>query len=434
MLLSINLNRKFTSYLIEDYLAIKTKVLNYSKKFGAFCFLDNHEYDFKKSYDCIVGAGSMSHLVADSNSGNLDALDKFLYKKNDWVFGHVSYDIKNEIEELSSSNFDGIQYPQILFFVPEIVFILSYKELKIGVYSPKNEDKIFAEINVYAEIEENKIKIPPLKSRFTRTQYIETVKKLKQHILKGDCYEINFCQEFYTSNATLDPIKVYSKLNKFSPNPFSAFYKYKDKFLMCASPERFLKKTGSVLTSQPMKGTSKRIIDDKDADEIQKNALLYDDKERSENIMIVDLVRNDLSKVCEEGSVMVEEFLGIHTFPQVHQMISTVSGILKEDIKISDIFRATFPMGSMTGAPKKKVMDLIDRYEKTKRGLFSGTVGYIDPEGNFDFNVVIRSLQYNSTNKYLSAIAGSAITFNSIPENEYDECLLKISALKKALG
>ncbi len=409
-------------------------MLNYSKKFGTFCFLDNHEYEFKKSYDCIVGAGNMSHLVSCSNSGNLDALDKFLYKKNDWVFGHVAYDIKNEIEELSSSNFDGVKFPQILFFVPEIVLILSGKQLKIGAYSPKNADKIFDEINDSAEVEENKIKIPSLKSRFTRTEYIKTIKKLKQHILKGDCYEINFCQEFYTSNATLDPVNVYNKLNKFSPNPFSAFYKYTDKFLMCASPERFLRKTGSVLTSQPMKGTAKRFIDDKDADEIQKNALLLDDKERSENIMIVDLVRNDLSKVCEEGSVRVEEFLGIYSFPQVHQMISTISGILKEGMKISDIFRATFPMGSMTGAPKKKVMDLIERYEKTKRGLFSGTVGYIDPEGNFDFNVVIRSLQYNSTTKYLSAIAGSAITFNSIPENEYDECLLKISALKKALG
>ncbi len=408
-------------------------MLNYSNKFGTFCFLDNHEYDFKKSYDCVVGAGNISHLVSDSSSGNLDALDKYFYKKNDWVFGHVAYDIKNEIEELSSANFDGVKFPQILFFVPEIVLILSGKQLKIGVCSSTNTDKIFDEINVSAEVEENKIKTPSLKSRFTRTEYIRTIKKLKQHILKGDCYEINFCQEFYTSNATLNPVKVYNKLNKFSPNPFSAFYKYTDKFLMCASPERFLKKAGSVLTSQPMKGTSKRFIDDKNADEIQKNALLLDDKERSENIMIVDLVRNDLSKVCEEGSVRVEEFLGIYTFPQVHQMISTVSGILKEDTTISDIFRATFPMGSMTGAPKKKVMDLIERYEKTKRGLFSGTVGYIDPEGNFDFNVVIRSLQYNRTNQYLSAIAGSAITFNSVPENEYDECLLKIIALKKAL-
>ncbi len=433
MLLSINLNRKFTSYLIEDFLTIKTQVLNYSERFSTFCFLDNHEYNFKKSYDCIVGAGYVSHFVPGNRPYNLEGLDQFINKKGDWFFGHVSYDVKNEIEDLSSANFDGIEFPQILFFVPEIVFILSGTRLQIGVLPIHNADKIFNEIISAKSKKEKKRNIPVLKSRITQKKYLETVKKLKEHILKGDCYEINFCQEFYASNAMIDPIKVYRNLNLISPNPFSAFYKYHDKFLMCASPERFLKKQGNVLISQPIKGTAKRDIDDQKADDLQKNALSQNEKERSENIMIVDLVRNDLAKICKEGSVKVEEFLGIYTFPQVHQMISTVSGILKEDTKLSEIFHATFPMGSMTGAPKKKVMELIEKYEKTKRGLFSGTVGYINPEGNFDFNVVIRSLQYYSINHYLSIIAGSAITFNSIPENEYHECLLKISAMKKAL-
>lgn len=433
MLLSINLNRKFTSYLIEDFLTIKTQVLNYSKRFSTFCFLDNHEYDFKKSHDCIAGAGCISHFISDNGSYNLESIDQFVNRKDDWIFGHVSYDIKNEIEELSSANFDGIEFPQILFFVPEVVFIFSRTKLQIGVFPAQDADKIFNEIISTKSKQEKKMKIPVLKSRLTQKKYLETVKKIKEHILKGDCYEINFCQEFYALNAIIDPIKVYKNLNLLSPNPFSAFYKCNDKFLMCASPERFLKKQGNILISQPIKGTTKRIIDDQKADDLQKNALLLNEKERSENIMIVDLVRNDLAKVCKEGSVKVEEFLGIYTFPQVHQMISTISGILKEDTKLSEIFHATFPMGSMTGAPKKKVMQLIEQYEKTKRGLFSGTVGYIDPEGNFDFNVVIRSLQFNSTNHYLSVIAGSAITFKSIPENEYEECLLKISAMKKAL-
>ncbi len=427
------MKRTFTSYLIEDFLTIKKQVLNYSKRFSTFCFLDNHEYDFEKSYDCIAGAGYVAYFISGNQSRNLQDLDQFINKTGDWIFGHVSYDIKNEIEELSSANFDGIEFPQILFFVPEIVFIISTTNLEIGILSGQNADRIFKEIVSTQSDEEIKTKAPVLKSRVTRKEYLEIVKKLQAHILKGDCYEINFCQEFFDLDATVDPIKVYRNLNRYSPNPFSAFYKYGDKFLMCASPERFLKKKGNVLISQPIKGTAKRIIHDQNADTIQKNLLLHNEKERSENIMIVDLVRNDLAKVCEEGSVKVDEFLGVYTFPQVHQMISTVSGIVKEGTTLSEIFQATFPMGSMTGAPKKRVMELIEKYEKTKRGLFSGTVGYIDPGGNFDFNVIIRSLQYNSTNRYLSIIAGSAITFNSIPENEYEECLLKISAMKKSI-
>ena len=202
---------------------------------------------------------------------------------------------------------------------------------------------------------------------------------------------------------------------------------------MCASPERFLKKTGNEIISQPIKGTSKRILNDTKADNLLKEKLLNSKKERSENIMIVDLVRNDLAKICTEGSVHVKDFLKIYSFPQVHQMISTIAGNLKEETTLSQILSATFPMGSMTGAPKKIVMELIDQYEKTKRGLFSGTVGYINTDGDFDFNVVIRSILYNKQNKYISIQAGSAITFKSIPEEEYEECLVKVNAMKKAL-
>ena len=282
-------------------------------------------------------------------------------------------------------------------------------------------------------IEIQKQDAPVLKSRFAKDEYIETVKKIQQHIVRGDCYEINFCQEFYADDVVINPFSVYRKLSALSPNPFSAFYKYEDKYLMCASPERFLKKTGRTIISQPIKGTAKRIHNDEKTDEQQKNDLSVNEKERSENIMIVDLVRNDLAKICTEGSVFVKDFLSIYSFPQVHQMISTITGNLKENITLAEIFSATFPMGSMTGAPKKRVMELIEKYEKTKRGLFSGSIGYMNPEGDFDFNVVIRSVLYNQSKKYLSIQAGSAITFKSVPENEYEECLLKVAAIKKAL-
>jgi para-aminobenzoate synthetase component 1 len=206
-----------------------------------------------------------------------------------------------------------------------------------------------------------------------------------------------------------------------------------DKYLICASPERFLKKTGNKIISQPMKGTARRDLQDAAMDEQLKQTLFLDAKERSENVMVVDLVRNDLSKICTDGTVQVDELFGVYTFPQVHQMVSTVSGELKADVSFSDIIDASFPMGSMTGAPKYRVMQLIDEYEPIGRGLFSGSVGYIDPEGNFDFNVIIRSIFYNSSTNTLSYYAGSAITFYSDAVKEWEECLLKAEAIKKVL-
>ncbi|MBL7747847.1 MAG: chorismate-binding protein, partial [Chitinophagaceae bacterium] len=161
--------------------------------------------------------------------------------------------------------------------------------------------------------------------------------------------------------------------------------------------------------------------------------LFHSAKDRSENVMVVDLVRNDLAKICTEGTVKVDELYGIYSFPQVHQMISTVSGELKQGISFADIIKATFPMGSMTGAPKKRVMELIEQYEQTRRGIFSGAVGYIAPNGDFDFNVVIRSIMYNAATRYLSYQAGSGITFYSDPEMEWEECLMKAAAIRKVL-
>ena len=407
-------------------------MLNFLQEFSISCFLDNNEYEFDKSYECLAGAGVLYAATAHPLNG-LSKITELQKSYKDWIFGHLSYDAKNEIEELHSAHPDGIQFPEYFFFVPEIVFIINDRQLQIGTCNVHNADNIYKEI-ISATAKRNEDHITTeLKSRFTKTEYIDTVKILRDHILRGDCYEINFCQEFYTDIAEIDPLFVYKQLSKFSPSPFSAFYKHNDKYLACSSPERFLKKTGNTIISQPIKGTAKRNTNDVKVDEQQKKDLLNDAKERSENIMIVDLVRNDLSRICTEGSVFVKDFLRVHSFPHVYQMISTISGNLKNDILIEDIFQATFPMGSMTGAPKKRVMELIEMYERTKRGLFSGTVGYINPEGDFDFNVVIRSILYNSSDKYVSIQAGSAITFKSDPEKEYEECLVKIEALRKVL-
>lgn len=406
-------------------------MLNFLQRFGIFCFLDNNEYDFDKSYDCIAGAGVIQSILSKPTS-SLKEIDKFIEVQQDWIFAHLTYDVKNKIEDLHSANPDKIQFPEYLLFVPEIVFILNKNELQIGACK-KNPDEIYKAIISSPISKIKKETVPVLQSRFTKEEYIDTVKKLQQHILRGDCYEINFCQEFYANEAVINPLNVYKKLNKISPNPFSAFYKYNNKYLVCASPERFLKKTGNTIFSQPIKGTAKRIFSNVKKDETEKEKLFNSEKERSENIMIVDLVRNDLTKICIEGSVFVKDFLKIYSFPQVHQMISTITGTLKKNVSIADIFSATFPMGSMTGAPKKRVMELIEKYERTRRGLFSGTVGYINPDGDFDFNVVIRSLLYNQSNHYLSLQAGAAITFKSDAKKEYEECLLKITAMQQAL-
>jgi para-aminobenzoate synthetase component 1 len=219
-----------------------------------------------------------------------------------------------------------------------------------------------------------------------------------------------------------------------SPSPFSAYYRLFDRYLLCASPERYLRKQGNALISQPIKGTSRRDRTNSENDEMSKSELFYSEKERSENVMVVDLVRNDLSKVCEQGSVEVAELFGIYSYPTVHQMISTVKGKLLPEVNFADVLKATFPMGSMTGAPKKKVMELIEEYEQTKRGLYSGTLGYISPSDDFDFNVVIRSILYNERDETISYQVGSAITANSNATKEYEECLLKAQAIVKVFS
>jgi para-aminobenzoate synthetase component I len=421
-----------STYPISDFKKTKEKVLNWAQQFDTFSFLDNHQYQIEPhSMECLLAAGVRRQLKVDAGNA-LGQLQKFIDDRKSWLFGHLGYDLKNEIEAFSNSQKSGIEFPDLFFFEPEVIIRLGEKEMMIEAENP---DEVFAAISVASQPTDGfKSNTVQVQSRFSQQEYISTIKKLQQHILRGDCYEINFCQEFYDEEAMIDPVSVYKKLSNISPNPFSALYKMDDQWLICASPERFLKKQGNKILSQPIKGTSKRVKGNKRQDEISKNDLLHSAKDRSENVMVVDLVRNDLAKVCKEGTVQVDELYGIYSFPQVHQMISTVSGELDSDITFSDIIKATFPMGSMTGAPKRRVMQLIEQYEQTKRGIFSGAVGYISPDDDFDFNVVIRSIMYNANTGYLSFQTGSAITFYSDPEKEWEECLLKATAIKTVLA
>ncbi len=392
------------------------------------------------NYDFLIAAGSTDQIeIKDDEKENFSKLQDFYNAKPDWIFGHISYDMKNNIEKISTQHPNDIGFSKLFFFRPKILLISNKNQVEIHLhdnFSP--QDQTFAE-NLEVEQKINSEETQTFESfkititnRISKERYFAGYKKIQHHIQQGNIYEANYCQEFFAKTMIQNPDKVYIKLNTISPAPFSAYYRNEDRFLMCASPERYLTKKGNKIISQPIKGTTRRGLT-VDEDRQRKESLINSSKEKAENVMIVDLVRNDLSRTAERGSVSVDELFGIYSFPQVHQMISTVSSRLKEGFSIFDVLKTTFPMGSMTGAPKISAMKIIDETEAMARGLYSGTVGYISPEGNADFNVIIRSIQYNQSRNLLSFITGGAITIQSNAEDEYEECFVKANGLFKAL-
>ena len=343
--------------------------------------------------------------------------------------GFVTYDVKNEIEALSSSNFSGLAWPLLHFFQPDTCLYWHGDTLQIaGEKTDVLEAILATEVPVAAPPS-----VPPLRPRLPRADYLRAVENVREDILNGEVYELNLCQEFYAEGVTLDPVAAFWQLNAASPAPYAGFLRHHDHYLLCASPECFITKQQAIITSQPIKGTRRRGATPAE-DEQQRLALLHDEKERAENLMIVDLVRNDLARVARTGTVRVLELFGTYGFRHVWQLISTVAAELQPETSLADILRATFPMGSMTGAPKVRAMQLIEHYEASRRGLYSGSFGYVDATGDFAFNVVIRSLQYRADTGYLSLQVGSAITYDSVPEQEYQECLLKAQGVLEALS
>lgn len=435
--------RLFFPIQIDNITALKTQLLTLSEDISHFCFLDSNNYP---NYPYSTFGSLFAIDAIDSISVNHDCLaqfEAFQQKNKDWLFGYLSYDLKNEIESnLHSLNFDGIQHPLLHFFVPKYLVKIEKNKIEVGVYG-NNDIEIKHNLEHFYNILESpkssynlqitNYKLPQIQQRFSKQDYLETIDKIKAHIVRGDMYEMNLCQEFFAHHAHLHPLAAFEKLNAISKAPFTSYFKNQENYLLCASPERFLKRQKNKLISQPIKGTRKRGSTEAEDKQIKQD-LFFNEKERSENVMIVDLVRNDFSRIALDNTVDVEELFGIYSFEQVHQLISTITCRIAPQATFSDIIRATFPMGSMTGAPKISALHIIESLEKTKRGLFSGCVGYITPNGNFDFNVVIRSILYNSAKKYLSIQAGSAITIDCNAEQEYEECLLKAQAMFKALN
>ena len=416
------------SYSLKNKDLFVKKVVNFSANQSHFTLLNSN--DSFDDYNLIIAYGVESFIKSSKNS--LKKIDKYIDTVKDWVFGYLSYDLKNEIENLSDLNEDIFNLPNLYFFQPKVIWLI--KEGKAEIYSlnERNLDEDWDNINSINYKESMKKSSVDLILRTSKYEYVRKIEKIKQRILKGDCYEINFCFDMYSKNKTIDPYQTYIKLNDYTRSPMSTFFKLNNLYLLSSSPERFIKRTNKKLISQPIKGTAKRGFNSIEDKEI-KDRLLSSPKELSENHMIVDLVRNDLSRVAEKGSVKVKNLNKLNTFERVHQLISTVEAKIESKTEFSKIIKGMFPMGSMTGAPKIKSMNIIDEFESTKRGLYSGSVGYIKPNKDFDFNVVIRSIIYDSLLRKINVNVGSAITFKCDAETEFEECLLKAEPMIKSL-
>lgn len=429
--------RTVVNKTIADISHFKNQVLHWSEQFREIVFLDsNSESNNQKysNYDLVLAVDAFTSIKTDYVN-SFQELHQYQSQSKDWLFGYLSYDLKNNLEDLNSNNFDGLEFPDLFFFQPKKIFLLKGNNLEIQ-YLRMCDDEIESDLE---EIINNEIvhfeseNLIAIQHRISKEKYLSKVTQMLHHIHLGNIYEANFCMEFFAENAQINPLEIYQKLNKISEPPFAVYFKNNSNYVMCASPERYLKKEDLKVISQPIKGTSRRFLYENE-DELSKINLQNDQKERSENIMIVDLVRNDLSKTAIKGSVIVEELCQIYSFKQVHQMISTIVSEVENTTSPVAVIQTTFPMGSMTGAPKISAMKIIEDLEETKRGLYSGAIGYFTPQNNFDFNVVIRSILYDAKSKYLSFSVGSAITSEAIPEKEYDECMLKAKALFEVLS
>lgn len=447
---------------IENIEKFKQQALAWANQFNTVCYLDSNNYKLDKhtQFDCLIGIDSIDYVVfpSEHNLETLPATDSARVSHNEnnpfellhnfWkrnckeeeqsklilnqpLFGYLSYDLKNNVEKLESNNLDNLALPELFFFKPR--YVIHIKNNQVTINRRGLEANYLIEQIQQTNVPKNQQQAVQLKSRINKQQYINKVEAIKQHIVEGNIYEMNLCNEFYAEKTSINALPIFIDLNEQTKAPFASFLKFKNNYVLSFSPERFLQKTGNKLISQPIKGTIKKGKTNQENKQLQAQ-LKADIKERAENVMIVDLVRNDLTKSSKTGTIKVDELFGIYEFETVNHMISTVSAKAKNNISLVDIIKNAFPMGSMTGAPKIRAMQIIEDIEETKRGVYSGAIGYITPNGNFDFNVVIRSLVYNANKHYLSLQTGGAITYDSVPEKEYDEMLLKAKAIRQFLA
>ncbi len=400
------------------------QILNWLSNQSHAAILNGNSYTYpNQPFQNLMAAGKKSIEL------NSDWQQTIRQKNPDsWWFGYLGYDLKETSASEQRPVF--LQFPEWKFFEADVVFEINKNTIIIHAEHPEN---LIEEIHRLPEyITKPFPKNPGFSAALSKTEYLKIVERVKQLIREGEVYELNLCQ-YFQANWSPNGLSFFEALNRKYPMPFSGWFRSGSEEIASASPERFLKRDGAELISQPIKGTAKR-GQTQEEDDKNKLVLLNSEKERAENMMIVDLVRNDLAKVSKTGSTTVEEMFGIYAFPKVFQMISTVRSVLQNKRDTADALDSTFPMGSMTGAPKQEVMKRISALEPFRRGAYSGALGYFGPGTNFDFNVLIRSLFINHKTGESGFAVGSAITIDSDPEDEWDECKNKAAALLDVCG
>lgn len=408
---------------------LKESLLAWAADFDYAVFLDscNTSIDQYGDYEFILG-------VADRDTETCTSWEELEEKAGEgnqaWWFGSLTYDAKNELEpKLRSDNPPAIPFPNLVFFRAETV-----------IYQRRGESNVesFPDYSVQlakgSTLPKGAIRLEgELKSNFSREEYLETVEAIRGHIFEGDSYEINLSQNFHTTGEIDSPAAVWRQLTSVSPTPYAAYCRFRDTHLLCASPERFLQLKGDRIITQPIKGTARRDNDpDKDRELVEQ--LRASRKEQAENVMIVDLSRNDLYRSSIVNGVKVPKLYEVQSFAKVHHLVSTVEATKSPEISSLDVIANTFPPGSMTGAPKFRSCELIDQYERSARGMYAGSVGYLSPEGDFDLNVVIRSMIWHEPSRVLTYQMGGAITWDSDPASEYMETLIKARAIQEVLA
>ncbi|MDX2194872.1 MAG: anthranilate synthase component I family protein [Cytophagales bacterium] len=413
-------------YSKSEIVQFKQKSLRYAcQKYEYVVLLEPNQFGItQKSFPCKLIFASSCHVPAATYG--FDTFCNEIADNQYDYFGFMTYSLMHGIEGIAKGSSAAVSFPDFMFFVPEYEITFDHDGALLS-------ETLMHQIELYSAPPHITPILHHFKPHFNKNEYVNTVHDIQRQIINGNIYEINFCNTWDSPYAVIDPINTFFELMHHSPMPFAAFLKYKQKYCLCASPERFLHKNGNNIISQPIKGTSKRGKSQTE-DNIIIDKLLASDKEYSENIMITDLVRNDLSKIAARGTVTVSELCKLYTYSSVHQLITTVSCICGSEYTFGDIIKAAFPMGSMTGAPKYNAIKLIQHYEKIDRGLFSGSIGYVSGNKDFDFNVVIRSIFYDEEANVLTFSAGSGITAYAHAYDEWDECITKIQSMIAALG
>ncbi|WP_319371029.1 aminodeoxychorismate synthase component I [uncultured Ilyobacter sp.] len=417
------------------------------EKLGRYSFMMSDPFMVIKSKGKsieITEENTKKNIEGDPFHALQDLLDRYKTdEKSDITFtggaaGYLSYDLCHHIESLPKTVTDDIHIPDLfLGFYDGILAVDHLENKKYLIAHGFKEDaneiikklkvKIEKKINLHRDKTDEKE--PVFQSNMGKDFYLNSIQKVKDYIYSGDIYQINFTQRFQCK-LNKSPYTLYERLRSTNPAPFASYMNFGEGEIVCCSPERFIQVRDGMIETRPIKGTIKRGSTPEE-DAKNRKILEASEKDRSELLMIVDLERNDIGRISETGSVKVTELFNIEEYATLFQQVATITGKLKKDISTTDILKATFPGGSITGAPKIRAMEIIDELEPTSRNIYTGSIGYIAFDGSIDLNIVIRTILCKENAGYFQV--GGGIVWDSDAESEYQESLLKGKALKEAL-